>query len=113
MNDQPQTLDENGQDAYWDDWLWGCKIENQDGIASNGQRVTTALALQIAADILRDHDPSVPAMPHRWDDRDLKLARAAIAGIRAQHGIMGSDAEFLGEPDGIAATHQIDIWVYG
>ncbi len=80
-----EATDENGANAYYEDWLWGCKIENQSGIASNGQRVTTALALQIAADTLRgfdptratsssgprticaSHDPQSPASAHRPD----------------------------------------------
>jgi hypothetical protein len=42
------------------------------------------------------------------------LARAAIAGIRAQQGVFGPDADALGESEyGLMATRQIDIWIYG
>lgn len=104
------TIDENGADAYQEDWDWAL---GTDGKASNGQRVTTALALRIAADVLRSLDPIAPSCTHPWTTRDLKLARAAISGVRAQQGVTGPDADFLGQPDGLMATHQIDIWIYG
>lgn len=108
-----EATDENGQNAYYEDWLWGCKIENQAGIASNGQRVTTALALQIAADTLRGFDPDAGDLII-WTPNDLRLARAAIAGVRAQAGMFTPDAEPLGKGDvGLMLTEVCDIAVYG
>ena len=102
--------DENGADCHYDDWLWGCRPENSAGIASNGQRVTTALALQIAHDILRALDPETPRVPHHvWNDNDLKLARAAISGLRAQGGCEHLDPAVR---DGML-THYCDIAIYG
>ena len=100
--------DENGADCHYDDWLWGCRRENSAGIASNGQRVTTALALQIAHDVLRAQDPSGDGM-HLWTEHDLKLARAAISGLRAQGGCEHLDPAVR---DGML-THYCDIAIYG
>lgn len=98
-------LDENNQNVPYEDWLWGCK--DQDNIASNGQWVTVALALQIAADVMRGLDPDTPAV-QIWTPRDMKLARAAIAGLRAQHGV----EEYTDGPM-IHLTHYCDIAIYG
>lgn len=100
-----KALDENGQDAYYEDWLWGCKPDNQSGIGSNGERVTVALALRIAADVLRSFDGHPKPS---WTGKDLKLARAAIAGLRAQQGI----EEYPGGRE-IMLTHFCDIAIYG
>lgn len=106
----PQHLDENGADCHYADWLWGCRVENQSGIASNGQRVTTALALQIAHEVLRALDPVTPHAPsHMWNDRDLMLARAALSGLRAQAGCEHLDPAVR---DGYL-THYCDIAIYG
>lgn len=102
------TTDENGANAYYEDWLWGCKAENQSGIASNGERVTTALALRIAADVLRGFDPDTPELV-LWTPNDMRLARAAIAGVRAQGGCEEYDPCIT---DGML-THLCDLAVYG
>ena len=68
-----------------------------------------ALALRIAHDVLR----SLEGEPHPWTDNDIRLARAAISGIRAQQGVFSEDTEFLGYTDGWHATAQLDVWVYG
>lgn len=102
------VLDENGRDAYYDDWLWGCGIENQHAVASNGERVTVALALQIAADVLRGLDPDTPELII-WTPNDMKLARAAIAGLRGQGGCEHLDPAVR---DGML-THFCDIAIYG
>lgn len=108
IDSAPLAFDENGANAHYEDWLWGCRVENQSGIASNGQRVTTALALQIAHDTLRALDPTLPTrMP--WDDRDLMLARAALSGLRAQAGCEHLDPAVT---DGYL-THFCDIAIYG
>ena len=107
------TLDQNSQDAYYDDWLWDCLPENQNLTASNGERVTTALALQIAADVLRSMDPTTSSH-QMWTPIDLRLARAAIAGLRAQGGLFTPDAEPLGKGDvGLMLTEVCDIAIYG
>lgn len=106
-------LDELNADTYYEDWLWGCKIENQSGIASNGDRVCAALALRIAADVLRSLDPINP-IPHSWTHRDIMLSRSAIAGIRGQGGCLGPDADALGKgEEGLMLTEVCDIAVYG
>lgn len=104
-----EATDENGANAYYEDWLWGCKNQNDPNlnVASNGQRVTAALALQIAADTLRGFDPDAGDLII-WTPNDLRLARAAIAGIRAQQGV----EEYPGGPE-IMLTHFCDIAVYG
>lgn len=108
-----EALDENGSNAYYEDWMWGCKAENQSGIASNGERVTTALALRIAADVLRGMDPDTSELII-WTPNDMKLARAAISGIRAQAGMFTPDAEPLGKGDvGLMLTEVCDIAIYG
>ena len=104
-----KVLDENGRDAYYEDWLWGCRIENRRGIASNGERVTTALALRIAADMLRFLCDGNLLDPPDWTENDLKLARAAIAGLRAQAGCEHLDPAVR---DGML-THYCDIAIYG
>ena len=104
---RPPVLDENGQDVHYADWLWGCSRPHE--LASNGQRVTTALALQIAHDTLRALDPDAPRVPHMWNDNDLKLARAAISGLRAQGGCEHLDPAVR---DGML-THYCDIAIYG
>lgn len=98
-------LDENGRDAYYSDWLWGCKADNNT--ASNGERVTTALALQIAADVMRGLDPDTPEQV-MWTPNDMRLARAAISGVRAQQGV----EEYPDGPE-IMLTHYCDIAIYG
>lgn len=103
-----KVLDENGRDAYYEDWLWGCKAENQSAVASNGERVTVALALQIAADVLRGLDPDTPKLII-WTPNDMKLARAAIAGLRGQGGCEHLDPAVR---DGML-THYCDIAIYG
>lgn len=105
-----QHLDENGQDVHYADWLWGCRVENSAGIASNGQRVTTALALQIAHELMRSFDPENPQLPpHLWTSNDLRLARAALSGLRAQNGCEHLDPAVT---DGYL-THYCDIAIYG
>jgi hypothetical protein len=102
--------DQDGANSYYEDWNHSL---HEVDIASNGQRVTTALGLRIAADVLRSFDGHLP-MPYAWTAKDLKLARAAIAGVRAQGGVTGPDAECLRGPDGMLfATEQVDIWIYG
>lgn len=103
------VLDENGRDAYYEDWLWGCRVENQSAVASNGERVTVALALQIAADMMRLLDADCPPPEREWNDNDLRLARAAIAGLRAQAGCEHLDPAVR---DGML-THFCDIAIYG
>lgn len=106
-------LDENGRDAYYPDWLWGSRPENFSGIASNGERVTTALALRIAADVMRGLDPDVPEQI-MWTPNDMRLARSAIAGIRSQGGCFGPDADALGKGNtGLMLTEVCDIAIYG
>lgn len=99
-------LDQNGADAHYEDWLAACRMPH--AVASNGERVTTALALQIAHDVLRfmcgDHDG-----PLRWTTNDVKLARGAIAGLRAQGGCEDLDPAVR---DGYL-THYCDIAIYG
>jgi len=104
--------DENGADSYYEDWLAACKMRTD--LASNGERVTTALALRIAADVLRCRDPEVPDTPEQpgwdtWTLNDMRLARAAIAGLRAQGGCEGLDPAVR---DG-KLTHFCDIIIYG
>jgi hypothetical protein len=106
-----EATDENNANAYYEDWLWGCKPENQAGIASNGQRVTTALALQIAADVLRGFDPDAGDLII-WTPNDMRLARAAIAGVRAQQGI-SETGDYSDNAPLIMLTHFCDIAVYG
>ena len=106
-----EATDENGANAYYEDWLWGCKAENQSGIASNGERVTTALALRIAADVLRVFDPDTPELL-LWTPNDMKLARACIAGVRAQQGI-SETGDYSDNARLIMLTHFCDIAVYG
>lgn len=104
-----KALDENGQDAYYDDWIWACSAANQPNTASNGQRVTTALALQIAHDYLRWVCEGDPRNPPAWTQHDLRLARAAISGLRAQMGCEDLDPAVT---DGYL-THFCDIAIYG
>lgn len=102
------VLDENGVEVpmeYWDYML----TLNQT--ASNGERVTTALALRIASDVMAHKMQLIERL--NWNPRDIHLAMGVISAIRAQQGVMGPDAEALDEPDGIPATRQIDIWVFG
>lgn len=101
-----QHLDENGADAHYEDWLAACRMPY--ALASNGQRVTTALALQIAHDVLRSLDPECgERLTWTWDD--LKLARGAISGLRAQGGCEHLDPAVR---DGML-THYCDIAIYG
>lgn len=108
------SLDENGRDARYEDWMWGCRHQfdepkGPDGVhaASNGERVTTALALEIAADILHqvlEGDEKV-----KWTDDDIRHALAAIAGVRMQGGCEEYDPCIT---DGML-THLCDLVVYG
>lgn len=102
--------DENGANAYYEDWLWGCKNQNDPklNVASNGERVTTALALRIAADVLRGFDPDTPELIV-WTPNDMRLARAAIAGVRVQAGCEDYDPCIT---DGML-THLCDLAIYG
>jgi len=96
--------DENGHDARYEDWLASCRIENQHGIASDGQRVTSAKALQIAADVLHCY---ISPEGTTWTADDIRLALGAIAGIRAQQG------DWPEEPNCDYLTHYMDICIYG
>lgn len=100
-----EATDENGSNAYYEDWLWACR--EGENLASNGERVTVALALRIAADTLRGFDPDTPELI-TWTPNDLRLARGAIAGLRAQQAI----EEYPGGPE-IMLTHFCDIAIYG
>lgn len=108
-----EALDENGQNAYYEDWLWGCKHQADPklNVASNGERVTTALALRIAADVLRGMDPDTPELI-LWTPNDMRLARAAISGVRAQQGI-SETGDYSDDARLIMLTHFCDIAVYG
>lgn len=108
----PQSFDENNADAYYEDWLEYC---GKDDTASNGERVTSALALRIAADVMKFFDPDIPNHKCLWTVDDIKLARAAIAGIRAQQGIVSADSKAIlrNGDDGWHATRQLDVWIYG
>lgn len=104
-------VDENGVNARYQDW---CDICGTNDTASDGSRVCAAKALEIAADILHFfNDPIGKGRSNNWTQRDIKLALGAIAGIRAQAGIHGPDSRYLHRPEGLMATEQIDIWVYG
>lgn len=105
-----KVIDQDNQDAYYEDWINCC---GEEQLASNSQRVTSAVALRIAADVLRLFD-GIP-MSHPWTSNDMKLARGAIAGIRAQHGVYTEDSRAL-MVDGCDtwhATNQLDVWIYG
>lgn len=102
----PYANDENGYDARYQDWLWACRKENQAGICSDGDRVTSAKALQIAADVLHYH---LTGANHNWTGRDIQLALGAIAGIRSQQGCEDYDPAIR---DGYL-THLMDIVIYG
>lgn len=80
---------------------------------STGQRIDTALACQIAVDVMRTYTTGDPA-PTPWDSHDLKLACAQLNAVRAQQGVGGPDADILvGPGETFHATRQIDIWIYG
>lgn len=100
-----EATDDNGADAYYEDWLAACR--EGKNLASNGERVTVTLALRIAADVLRSMDPNVSSH-QMWTPNDLRLARGAIAGLRAQQGV----EEYAGGPE-IMLTHFCDIAIYG
>lgn len=102
------ALDENGRDARYQDWMDICGTDTN---ASDGERVTSAKALEIAADML--HRMLGDDSANKWEERDVRLALGAIAGIRAQAGVFSADSRALGFRDGISATHQLDIWIYG
>jgi len=104
--------DQNGADSYFGDWRWACLPEQREAVSSTGERVTSALALRIAADVLREKDPQFTGEVHAWTHRDMRLARAAIAGIRGQGGIVTKDSLILRDRDWMA-TNQLDVWIYG
>jgi hypothetical protein len=90
------TTDENGHDTYEGDWNSMCGV-NPD--ASNGLRVMSAMALEIAADVLRGDGK-------KWTERDVLLARGAIAGMRMQM------AEGF-DPAARYLTELCDVCIYG
>lgn len=100
---EPVALDENGHDARYEDWLTVCGMPHLE-LASDGERVMSAKALQIAADmlhhILNNRDGGA------WNESDIRLALGAIAGIRAQQG------DFPGEGE-CHLTNFMDICIYG
>lgn len=106
----PHTIDELGYDAFYEDWTY---LLGNDTL-STGERICSASALRIAHEFLSQQDSTtVQRVSHEWDYHDLRLARAMIAGIRAQQGITGPDADALGQEDGLYATRQMDIWIFG
>jgi hypothetical protein len=95
-----RVIDQNDEDAHYEDWLWCCRQKSND--ASDGERVMSAKALQIAADVLHRVQ-----MDTRWNSNDIKLALGAIAGIRGQRGCEGmeSGCDYL--------TEVMDVAIYG
>lgn len=96
------TRDQLGNDAYEGDWNSTC---GRDDTSSDGDRVTSAKALQIAADVLRSQ---LYAGTHKWTGDDIVLALGAIAGIRAQRG-----CEELMDEGRAYLTEVMDIVIYG
>jgi hypothetical protein len=93
--------DENGRyiDGY-EHWMKHCRND----IGTDGVRITCARALEIATDVMLGKP--VPF-------QDQVIAIGVLAAIRLQRGITGPDADALGYGDGLFATHQMDIWIYG
>lgn len=89
--------DEFGRDARYDDWLWGCSLNRLSGECSRGDRVMSAVALEIAADVMHAWLDRGWTYIAGWSENDVKLALAAIAGIRAQtdceHGFLTTDMD--------------------
>lgn len=95
-------IDENGVAFdHMDPWV---KYLNNPK-TSTGLDINAARAIEIAMDAMDNTG--------KWTTEDIASARGYLAAIRAQMGICGPDAEALGHDDGIAATHQIDIWIVG
>lgn len=99
MNWREQSaFDEKGIEFEWGR-QWGYLIDYKP-------QMNTVTALRIAMDVMEGNGL-------QWTEDEKKAALGMLAGVRAQAGVFGPDAEVLGFRDGMHATKQIDIWVFG
>lgn len=102
-----KAVDQNGVEFNYGE-LWAYGIDDTSPLSDGTERINTAKALEIAMDVMTG------PRNFRWTDGDINQAVAVLAGVRAQSGVEGPDADFLvGPGQSITATQQIDIWVYG
>lgn len=91
--------DERGKAfAYGAQWAYSLG----DDSAHDGERVTCAKALEIAADAL---EAQARGCATTWSGHELRIALGVLAGIRAQRGCEDWGAEYL--------THCMDLAIYG
>lgn len=94
---------ETDEHAYdWDHGSAWKDLLDYDG------HMDTATALRIAMDLMIGET-------HSYTDVEIRAARGMLSAIRAQHGVGGPDADVLEDKpgEGIYATRQIDIWIFG
>lgn len=93
-----KATDEHGQE-FEHGRQWGYLVDFKP-------QMDSARALRIAMDVMEGNGM-------QWTAEEKKAALGMLSAIRAQAGVFGPDAEALGYEDGMHATKQIDIWVFG
>lgn len=80
---------------------------------SNGQRINSANALQIAMDMLSYLADKPAHVVPKWTQLDVRLSTEMLGMIRAQQGVISEDSKILTGRDNWHATRQLDVWIFG